>query len=107
MALITLPGTLAHRNELEVHLLEALDQALEAHNDATLRELTWAFARCAGALLGELVRQWEAERAQQGRWTRAKTVRLLTTLARQMHEARLVGLEDWTGHGLPCPPQEP
>jgi len=64
MAHLNIPGTRAHRNELEVHLLEALDRALEAHHDATLRELTWAFARCAGALLGELVRQWEAERAQ-------------------------------------------
>jgi hypothetical protein len=88
------PGTLAHQYEVEAHLVEELDDLVATHSDCTLPELLQVFARCAGAILGGILCQYDAQGGAP-----VDVPALLDEVHRHLRETREVGLADWTGEG--------
>ena len=89
-----IPGTKAHQDEVEAHLVEELDDLLAMRDDCPLVELLHAFARCAGAILGGILCQLD-ERHEEP----VDEGVVLNELHRQLREVREVGFANWTGRG--------
>jgi hypothetical protein len=93
----------AYRVEVEAHLIEQLWELVDGFDDVPARDLVVAFAHCAGAMLGELVRQWETGETEPGRRgpkPKPDIPWLLDEVGKQLREARHVGLANWSGTGV-------